>query len=699
MTLETGQVLHDRYLIQARLAEGGFGAVYRGWDRRLERACAIKENLLEGLSSQRQFEREARILAHLKHPNLPNVSDYFIIEGQGQYLVMEFIEGSDLQELLQEAGGPLPGRQVLSWMVQVCQALEYLHAQEPPIIHRDIKPANIKITPDGRAVLVDFGIAKVYNRAATTTLGAQAATPGYAPPEQYEGATDARSDVYSLGATLYALLTGSPPSKSTEIASRIKPPPPPADLLNPQVPPRVSAVIARAMDIAWDRRYTSVAELRQALEAAWSVPLPRPKTARRRSGWLGWGLAAGAILAGSLVICGMLVYGLSYLYSWPARNAAVSPTQQEVLNLAGDVTLAPLVATTPAPAILPSATQPVDTGTPTASPTVTPLSVQAILPPSQLAFVSAVGASEQLDVLDIPGGSVALLARDGHAGFDPGAGQVLDAPQQVPTSPDYSGAWWPDWCDGNSQIVFESHYSSGEQSIASTDLQGQEMQVRISGEDSTKLGVPRCTYGLNSGSLGALLYSAQMPDNPRRWGLFYYSFDSSQSPEQVGSQYLLAGNASWSSDNQWAAFMGQMPAKDTQRQQAFHLVRLSGEAGNWTTSEIAIPQSRSEKYPAVSPVNGEIAFACLPKNEQSWSLCVVGADGHGFARLVGGIAPENGSRTEVTPAWSADGRWIAFAGVMDGEWDIYLYSLEHQVTINVTDQLPGDQFQPGWSKP
>jgi Tol biopolymer transport system component len=145
--------------------------------------------------------------------------------------------------------------------------------------------------------------------------------------------------------------------------------------------------------------------------------------------------------------------------------------------------------------------------------------------------------------------------------------------------------------------------------------------------------------------------------------------------------------------------MGQMPTKNSQRQQAFHLVRLHGSPGDWRSDDISIADSRSEKYPAVSPADGRIAFACLPQGGQSWSLCLAGADGNGFKRLVDNLAPENGSRTEVTPTWSPDGMWIAFASVMDGEWDIYIYSMQLQVVLNLTDNLPGDQFQPAWSKP
>jgi serine/threonine-protein kinase len=265
MTLETGSVLNNRYRMVKKLGQGGFGAVYRAWDTSLERPCAIKENLGTTDEAQRQFKREATILANVVHPNLPRVTDHFIIPGQGQYLVMDFVEGEDLQSMLERTGGPLPIRQVLSWIGQVCDALSYLHSQNPPIIHRDIKPANIRITPSGQAMLVDFGIAKIFDPHLKTTTGARAVTPGFSPPEQYgQGTTDTRSDIYSLGATLYALLTGQIPPDSVNLISGGAAPRPTQEL-NRLVPAHVSNAIARAMQVNRTARFENTKELKAAL--------------------------------------------------------------------------------------------------------------------------------------------------------------------------------------------------------------------------------------------------------------------------------------------------------------------------------------------------------------------------------------------------------------------------------------------------
>lgn len=287
MALEPGYILNERYRIDRLLGAGGFGAVYQAWDMKLNGPCAIKESHHSTPDLQAQFEREASILFNLRHPGLPRVFDYFHIPDQGQYLVMDYIEGQSLQEKLHQAGGPLPEAQVLVWMDQVCDAVIYLHKQHPPVIHRDIKPANIKITPDGTAVLVDFGIAKVFVPDVRTMKGAQAVTPGFSPPEQYgQGGTDERSDVYALGATLYALLTGQVAPDSIEVATGLTPAPAPAREWNPALSLHVNAAIERAMQIEKSERFASVAEFKQALHSSAapkatvvlppSAPLSRP---------------------------------------------------------------------------------------------------------------------------------------------------------------------------------------------------------------------------------------------------------------------------------------------------------------------------------------------------------------------------------------------------------------------------------------
>ena len=270
MSLDPGELLNNRYKIVAQLGQGGFATVYRGEDTILKTNCAIKENLDYWEEAQRQFEREALILAGLRHPSLPRVTDYFIMPGQGQYLVMDFVEGYDLQTILDRVGKPLAEKQVLTWIDQICDALAYLHSQNPPIIHRDVKPANIKITPSGKAMLVDFGIAKTVEVNIKTTIGAQAVTPGYSPIEQYgqdagkHVRTDTRADIYALGATLYTILTTHVPPES--VARVMGTPLPAPRQLNSKIPTHLEQVILHAMELLATDRYATVGEFREALK-------------------------------------------------------------------------------------------------------------------------------------------------------------------------------------------------------------------------------------------------------------------------------------------------------------------------------------------------------------------------------------------------------------------------------------------------
>jgi arabinogalactan oligomer/maltooligosaccharide transport system substrate-binding protein len=269
MPLVAGQILNNRYRIVKILGQGGFGAVYRAWDTSLNGPCAVKENFDASPSAQKQFAREASLLFNLRHPNLPRVFDHFSIAGQGQYLVMDFVEGDDLLARVEYSAAPPSVGEVFGWLDQVCDALIYLHSQEPPIIHRDIKPSNIRLTPQGRAVLVDFGIAKQYDPGQRTTAGAQAVTPGFSPPEQYGmGNTDAQSDLYALAATAYFLFTGQVPPASVDVLSGSAPLPARASVFNPDLSPAAGAVIERGMLPNRTARTASVKDFRAALQAA-----------------------------------------------------------------------------------------------------------------------------------------------------------------------------------------------------------------------------------------------------------------------------------------------------------------------------------------------------------------------------------------------------------------------------------------------
>ncbi|MGD0708364.1 MAG: protein kinase [Anaerolineaceae bacterium] len=267
MALSPGYSLNNRYRIETILGQGGMGSVYRATDLNLGMDVAVKENQYLSAEFSRQFQREASVLANLRHPNLPRVSDYFTIQGQGQYLIMDYIEGEDLRQRIERCG-PLPDKEVVLIGAEICDALDYLHNRPSPIVHRDIKPGNIKITSESKVCLVDFGLVKVMHGRQETSTGARAMTPGYSSPEQYGTArTDPRSDIYSLGATLYASLTAEIPEDSlarltgkTKLTPIIK--------LNPRVNRKVANAVEKALELEPEKRFQTAAEFKKALREA-----------------------------------------------------------------------------------------------------------------------------------------------------------------------------------------------------------------------------------------------------------------------------------------------------------------------------------------------------------------------------------------------------------------------------------------------
>lgn len=271
--------LQDRYRIIRPLGQGGMGHVYEALDEVLASTeesedpfVAIKERRTEADSEKlrRAFEQEANLLRRLRHPALPLVSDHFV-DGGGQFLVMQYIRGVTLAELLQLRDGPARCAEVLNWADRLLEALEYLHTQDPPIIHRDIKPANIKLTEHGEIYLLDFGLAKGGGHLTTSVHWW---TRAYAPLEQFnQSGTDAKSDLYALGATMYHLLTRRLPviisDRHEQMIEQGKADPlPPAHELNEAVPRVVSEVIQQAMTLYKKDRIESASRMREALRQA-----------------------------------------------------------------------------------------------------------------------------------------------------------------------------------------------------------------------------------------------------------------------------------------------------------------------------------------------------------------------------------------------------------------------------------------------
>lgn len=270
--IDPGTLLQNRYRVQKQIGQGGMGAVYIATDERFGSTVAIKETFFSEAGFGKAFEREARLLNNLRHPALPRVSDHFCDEN-GQFLVMEYIAGEDLSEMMEKKNGAFPLSDVLNWADQLLDALDYLHTQEIPVIHRDIKPQNLKLTPRGQIILLDFGLAKgnptdaQHQTAAKSVFGF---SRNYASVEQIQGTgTDPRSDLYSLAATLYHLLTGVPPvdalTRAMQVLNGDKDPLTPANVVHPQVPVGVAEVLKRAMDLNSNNRPSSAVAMRAML--------------------------------------------------------------------------------------------------------------------------------------------------------------------------------------------------------------------------------------------------------------------------------------------------------------------------------------------------------------------------------------------------------------------------------------------------
>jgi serine/threonine protein kinase len=246
MPLDPGTTFADRYRIERLHKVGSMGTVYLAFDPVLRTNVAIKENLFSTPDYQRQFSREAQFLATFRHPNIPRATDHFIIEGRGQFLVMSFVEGRTAREW-SESDFPTPP-EILSTMQGVFEALQYIHSLQPPVIHRDVEPTNIIVTSGGIAFLVDFGLAKLLSRLPGPT-------------------TDARSDQYSLAATLYALMTRQIPADSLGRAvghQVLKRP----STLNPAIPLPVEDALMRALSVKGQDRFPAITDFWHAISKA-----------------------------------------------------------------------------------------------------------------------------------------------------------------------------------------------------------------------------------------------------------------------------------------------------------------------------------------------------------------------------------------------------------------------------------------------
>lgn len=402
MPLMTGDIIHDRYRIEDMLGQGGMSILYKAWDQRLKVHCALKEMVpyphveQQALAQLReQFMQEAQVLAELRHPTMPRVTDHFELENN-VYLVMDLVVGQRLDEIIEEEGS-IPQDILLGWARELIEALSYCHEQG--VIHRDVKPQNVIITPAGQAMLVDFGLVKVVdiNDRRTRTVMRGLGTPEYAPPEQYDaepGSTDARSDIYALGATLYHALSGTPPPTATQ---RIVDP----GLLKPissyhnGVNQNVNDAIAKSLSLQPNQRFQTMDEMTAALlgqpmvkpaskplgsgarsdsEPLGTITLSGTRRISRRRLWVVIGSGMLILLIISCALGGSLLQGASATATptaTPTFTATGTPTTSATASPTATATATdtPTATTTDTPTATATATA---TGTPTRTPTRTP---------------------------------------------------------------------------------------------------------------------------------------------------------------------------------------------------------------------------------------------------------------------------------------------------------------------------------------
>ncbi|MGH2486209.1 MAG: protein kinase domain-containing protein, partial [Ktedonobacterales bacterium] len=274
--LAPGTLLQGRYRIESQIGKGGMGFVYIVRDERFSSSLGIRSirslkemiprvNEVEQAKYMLNFRREAEVLESLRHPNIPRIYDWFE-QSNRAYLVLDYIEGMDLEQVRDKTPGLLDPHMVVNWMVQLCKIVQYLHEHRPdPIIFRDLKPSNVILTPDQRIELIDFGIARTFRSAdPQTNIGTQ----GYAAPEMYDGKAEPRSDVYTLGAMMHHLLTNTDPRLCQPFTFQRRPP----RRSNPEVSAKLEHVIMKAVEQEPSKRYQTVVELRIALQEALGLP-------------------------------------------------------------------------------------------------------------------------------------------------------------------------------------------------------------------------------------------------------------------------------------------------------------------------------------------------------------------------------------------------------------------------------------------
>jgi len=646
------ELIQHRYRLIRLLGSGGFGAVYLAEDQRLGRTVAIKEIDVarlgpdERAAAEQLFEREARMLASLDHPGLTRIWDFFQQERRA-FLVMEYVPGCTLRDTLHRRGGPLDEPFVLECALQLCAVLGYLHARRPQVIFRDLKPANVMVVEQQPAIageppeppvfrLIDFGIARLFKpdqTGDTLIIG----TPGYAPPEQHgQGQTDVRSDIYSLGATLYHLLSSYVPNTV---------PPPPLASVNPAVSPDLARIVARATAVDPADRYQRVEDLRhdllavaraqliaaheqglvqEAAQTPWRppamaahrapTPLPLPpalaRPARRSS--------SAVLIVVALAVLGILGIGGVLISAFSQRPAAANRP----------------------------------TATPASQPTVAPALRDWLLPgaPGRIVFGQYSGGVAY---------NLMLATLDGRP------------PQTLTTEgADFSGVPAPD----GSKIAFARVTAKDKRAaILIGDLTTRSFQQVVAPD-------------------GYARYPAWSPDGrqlayttaPERFGNFRLAILDLATGQTRFPGPDRVGWVTWSP--QGLTYAARLESE--QAQDLFLLDSHDVPRNLTNTSDV------EEEFPAWSPDGARLAFVGSPAGAENLAqrqIFVIGADGGNRTQLTSGAGAHS------NPVWSPDGKWIAYLYQQPGSaiWQVWAMRADGSAPRQITSDS-ADKFYLAW---
>jgi len=656
MTLQPGELLNQRYQIESVIAKGGMGAVYRAKDLTLNIPVAVKENLGGTESYGRQFKREGTVLAGLVHPNLPRVTDHFTSKEGGQYLIMDFIEGEDLREMIKRMGC-LPEEMAIRIGTTICDALIYLHTHQPSILHRDIKPGNIKICPDGSVFLVDFGLVKVIQGNSATTTGAQSLTPGYAPPEQYGGGTDQRSDIYSLGATLYAALSGKIPEDGITRAmgnSHLTP----IARHNPKISPKLSTVIEKALSVEPDNRFQTAQQFKDALnffkvglettialDGEITTNTEARKGGNESSGKLKVKNKWGILLLAGLTFLILIIILLAFF------RPKTAPLKPVILS-----TGIPTVETA-LPALLPTVSQQ-KTDTPIL-PSVTPVQLvtepQSIIstPPGggkgMIAFTSISEGLPQIFLLNLLDGSI---------------GKITNLS---------SGACQPDWSPDGKQLVFISPCSSAQKIYPKSSM------FLINSDGSGLSGMntlPGGDFEPDWSPDGKrILFTSLRDSSGYRTGHIYVMDISSEKVDRLTNSSLTQRAARWSPDGSQIAY--------EDNRNSIPQVFIMDQNGNNVIPFTNVGENPA-LHPAWSPDGRNIVFV---QGDSSPGLMIKGAiSPFGNAKTI-----NDKTRPAGNPSYSPDGNWLVY----ESNGEIMIMTISGENVTNLTNS-PINDFDPSW---